>query len=79
MPLKTAQTAAMLSQRDTLESSGSDFGFADDQDERGEDVDDDDYTDTLYDDEDEYEDGDFSGSGDGGSSLSSVKFDSNSF
>lgn len=82
MPMKTAQTAAMLSHRDTPESSGSDFGFADDEDERnrGEgDGDDDDYIDTLYDDEDEYEDEDFSGSGDGGSSLSSIKFDSNLF
>lgn len=77
MPMKTAQTAAMLSHRDTPESSGSDFGFADDEDkrDRGEDDDDDDYIDTLYDDEDK--DGDFSGSGDGGSSLSSIKFDSN--
>lgn len=71
MPMKTAQTAAMLSHRDTPESSGSDFGFADDSD------DDDDYINTLYDDEDDDKDGDFSGSGDGGSSLSSIKFDSN--
>lgn len=61
MPMKTTQTAAMLTHRDTLESSGSDFGFTDD----GED---DHYTDTPYDDEDEYEYDDFSGSGDGGQS-----------
>lgn len=68
MPMKTTQTAAMLTHRDTLESSGSDFGFTDDEDDR-DDGEDDHYTDTLYDDEDEYDEyDDFSGSGDGGQS-----------
>uniref|UniRef100_A0A3Q3XF33 Syndecan n=1 Tax=Mola mola TaxID=94237 RepID=A0A3Q3XF33_MOLML len=33
MPMKTEQTAATSPHRDALESSGSDFGFADDEDE----------------------------------------------
>lgn len=66
MPMKTTQRAAMLTHRDTLESSGSDFGFEDDDDHDNE------YgVDTLYDDEDDEYD-DFSGSGDEGSSLHSV-------
>ncbi|XP_040889364.1 syndecan-4 isoform X1 [Toxotes jaculatrix] len=69
MPMKTTQMAAMLTQRDGLESSGdspngSDFGFTDDEDDDDNDF----YSDTLYDDEDEYEE--FSGSGDGATTLS---------
>ncbi|XP_060897653.1 syndecan-4 isoform X2 [Labrus mixtus] len=71
MPMKTTQTAAMsTTHRDVLESSGdspngSDFAFTDDEDDKDQyDQDDDDYyPDTLYDDEDDYED-EFSGSGD---------------
>lgn len=62
MPMKTTQRAAMLTHRDTLESSGSDFGFEDNDD----DLDNEYGVDTPYDDEDE--DDDFSGSGDEGSS-----------
>lgn len=62
MPMKTTQTAAMLAHGDATESSGSDFGFTDDED-------DDQYTDTLYDEDGEYDEYDeFSGSGDGGQS-----------
>lgn len=66
MPMKTTQTATMLTHDDT-ESSGSDFGFTDDEDGEG-----DQHSDTLYDeDEDDYEDDyedeeEFSGSGDRG-------------
>lgn len=68
MPMKTTQRAAMLTHRDTLESSGSDFGFED-----GDDHDNEYGADTLYDDEDEDDEDDaFSGSGDEGSSLHSV-------
>lgn len=68
MPMKTTQTAAMSTHPGDLESSGdsqngSDFGFTDDEEDE-EDDDSDYYTDTLFDDEDE-----FSGSGDGGQSL----------
>ncbi|XP_070816048.1 syndecan-4 isoform X1 [Chaetodon trifascialis] len=78
MPMKTTKAAAMLTHRDNLESSGdapngSDFGFTDDEDE--DDMYDEDdggdaeyYTDTLYDDEDEYDE--FSGSGDGATTAS---------
>lgn len=64
MPMKTTQTVAMLTQGDGLESSG-DFGFTVDDDD--EDDDNDYYTDTPYDDEDEYDE--LSGSGDGGASF----------
>nr|XP_046241196.1 syndecan-4 isoform X2 [Scatophagus argus] len=66
MPMKSTQTAAMLTHHDGLESSGSDFGFTDDDDNG--DSDSDYYTDTLYDDEDEY--AEFSGSGDGAATVS---------
>ncbi|KAM9361882.1 syndecan-4 [Symphorus nematophorus] len=66
MPMKTTQTAAMLTHHDNMESSGhgSDFGFTDDEDEDEDDqeyMDNDDYY-PLYDDEDEYDES--SGSGD---------------
>ncbi|XP_073323723.1 syndecan-4 isoform X2 [Pagrus major] len=71
MPMKTTQTAAMLTHHDNLESSGSDFGFTDDeddQDEYGVNDGEGDYKETLYDDDEDYEDeeydDDFSGSGD---------------
>lgn len=65
MPMKTTQTAAMLTHHD-LESSGSDFGFTDDEDDDNEYDGGDYYEDELnVDDEDEEEyDDDFSGSGD---------------
>ncbi|XP_036956868.1 syndecan-4 isoform X1 [Acanthopagrus latus] len=63
MPMKTTQTAAMLTHHD-LESSGSDFGFTDDEDDDNEYDGGDYYEDELnVDDEEEYDD-DFSGSGD---------------
>ncbi|KAM3877732.1 syndecan-4 [Diretmus argenteus] len=71
MPMKTTQTAAMSMHPDDLVSSGdsqngSDFGFTDDAD--------DDYEpDTLYDDEDEYDDDEFSGSGDGATTVPTRK------
>ncbi|AWP02354.1 putative syndecan-4 [Scophthalmus maximus] len=79
MPMKTTQTAAMSTHHADLESSGgspngSDFGFTDDEDEDDDDDYNDyddvnrDYTDTLYDDEDEY--GESSGSGDGATTAS---------
>ncbi|KAM7006358.1 syndecan-4 [Tautogolabrus adspersus] len=82
MPMKTTQTASMLTtQRDNLESSGdspngSDFAFTDDEDDKDDQYDEDDeddedyYPDTLYDDEDDYEDDEFSGSGDGATTVS---------
>lgn len=77
MPMKTTQTAAMLTHRDNLESSGdapngSDFGFTDDDEDEDDamydQVDGDDYY-PSYDDEDEDDYDEFSGSGDGGRSL----------
>ncbi|XP_029007227.1 syndecan-4 isoform X2 [Betta splendens] len=80
MPMKSTKTAA-LSTRSDMEASGdslngSDFAFTDEEDV------DDDYSDTLYDDEDEYDD--FSGSGGqeatvspGGKSRPSVNPDMN--
>lgn len=76
MPMKTTQTAAMLTHRDNLESSGdgSDFGFTDDEDEGEDDTygeddeDDDDYYPEYYDEYDE-----FSGSGDGGESSAAIE------
>lgn len=55
MPMRTTQTAAMLTHRHP-EGSGSDFGFADEDDSPYDDA----YDDDAYDDED------FSGSGDAG-------------
>lgn len=52
MPMKTTQTAAVLTHGD-LEGSGSDFGFTDEEDANSPHGDDDDYD-------------EFSGSGDGG-------------
>ncbi|XP_078112813.1 syndecan-4 isoform X2 [Sander vitreus] len=74
VPMKTTQTVAMSTRHGDLESSGdspngSDFGFTDGEDNKN-DGDSDYYTETLYDDEDEY-DG-FSGSGDGATTVSSV-------
>ncbi|XP_056887580.1 syndecan-4 isoform X1 [Takifugu flavidus] len=54
MPLRTTQTAAMLTHRD-LEGSGSDFGFTDEDD-------------SPYDDVYDYDE--FSGSGDGATTVS---------
>ncbi|XP_071396309.1 syndecan-4 isoform X2 [Centroberyx affinis] len=64
MPMRTTQTVAMSTHPDDLVSSGdsqngSDFGFNYDDD-----------TDTLYDDEDEEEYDEFSGSGDGATTVS---------
>lgn len=58
MPVKSTQTAAMLTHRDTVEASGSDFRFTDEENEGRH------YAVLPYDDEDEYDE--FSGSGDGG-------------
>ncbi|XP_068170432.1 syndecan-4 isoform X2 [Antennarius striatus] len=67
MPMRSSQEAALLTRRDDLEASGSDFGFTNDGEE---DEDDEDYyTDTLYDDEDSYDY--FSGSGDGVATVTS--------
>lgn len=64
MPMKTTQTAAMLTHHD-LESSGSDFGFTDDDEDDEDDAGYDDYYEDDVNDEDEEEyDDDFSGSGD---------------
>lgn len=60
MPMKTRQTAAALAHRD-LEGSGSDFGFTDEEDAN-----------SPYDGDD---DGEFSGSGDGGESSHLQSFD----
>ncbi|XP_070704233.1 syndecan-4 isoform X2 [Pempheris klunzingeri] len=74
MPMKTTPIAAMSTQPDDVESSGaspngSDFGFTDDEDDSyDEDGHNDYYTDTLYDDEDDYDE--FSGSGDGAATVS---------
>lgn len=74
MPMKTTQTVAMSTHRDDLESSGdstngSDFGFTDDEDKAdGYDGDEDDEDDDDYYDEDEYDE--FSGSGDGATTVS---------
>ncbi|KAM9859519.1 syndecan-4 isoform 2-T2 [Aulostomus maculatus] len=62
MPMKVTQTVAMSTLPDDLELSGdtqngSDFGFTDDEDDY--------YIDSLYDDEDEPEGEEFSGSGGG--------------
>lgn len=71
MPMKTTQTAAMLAHGDAAESSGSDFGFTDDEDTLyGVDDGEDDGEDE-YDDEDEDND-EFSGSGDGAATVSSA-------
>ncbi|XP_041817953.1 syndecan-4 isoform X2 [Chelmon rostratus] len=78
MPMKTTQTAAMLTHRDNLESSGdapngSDFGFTDDDEDEDDamydQVDGDDYY-PSYDDEDEDDYDEFSGSGDGATTVS---------
>lgn len=82
MPMKTPQKADLSTRRDNTESSG-DFGFTDDAEGRYHKSDDEYYyTDTLYDDEDEYDD--ISGSGDGattaspgGDSKASAKPDAN--
>ncbi|XP_034724927.1 syndecan-4 [Etheostoma cragini] len=75
VPMKTTQTVAMSTRHGDLESSGasengSDFGFTDAEEDEDTDEDSDYYTETLYDDEDEY-DG-FSGSGDGATTVSPV-------
>ncbi|XP_028432629.1 syndecan-4 isoform X1 [Perca flavescens] len=76
VPMKTTQTVAMSTRHGDLESSGdspngSDFGFTDVEDNKNaEDSDSDDYTETLYDDEDEYEGS--TGSGDGATTVSPV-------
>lgn len=57
MPLRTTQTAAILTHRD-LEASGSDFGFTDEDD-------------SPYDDVYDYEE--FSGSGGGGEHSNTVR------
>lgn len=73
MPMKTTQMAAISTHSDRLESSGdspngSDFAFTDG-------AEDDDYSEPLYDDEeddDAYDE--FSGSGDGGRFHRDVQF-----
>lgn len=67
MPMKTTQMAALSMHSEQPESSGespivSDFGFTDDDDDEADPYTD--YSETLYDDEDEYDE--LSGSGDGG-------------
>ncbi|KAM3622102.1 uncharacterized protein V6R79_020350 [Siganus canaliculatus] len=74
MPMKSTQTDKMLTHRD-LEASGSDFGFTDDEDEEDDDImdqDDDDYY-PLYHDEDDEDYEEFSGSGDGATTVSPVR------
>ncbi|XP_029288096.1 syndecan-4 isoform X2 [Cottoperca gobio] len=84
MPMKTTQTVAMSTHHDNLESSGdspngSDFGFTDDDDEDGSDGSDDldggegDYYDDDYDYEEEEEYDEFSGSGDGATTVSPAR------
>lgn len=78
MPMKTTQTAAMLAHGDAAESSGSDFGFTDDEDtlygvDDGEgDGEDDEYDDEDDDEYDDEDDDEFSGSGDGAATVSSA-------
>ncbi|XP_051271360.1 syndecan-4 isoform X2 [Dicentrarchus labrax] len=81
MPMKTTQTAATSTQRDTLEASGdsphsSDFRFTDDEDDQEYyEEDDDDYEDIdeFYDNDDEDEYDESSGSGDGATTESPVR------
>ncbi|XP_054472430.1 syndecan-4 isoform X2 [Anoplopoma fimbria] len=74
MPMKTPQTVAMSTRHGNLESSGdspngSDFGFTDDEDDTNDGFDDEEDDDTL----DEDEDYEFSGSGDGETTVSPVR------
>ncbi|XP_026203913.1 syndecan-4 isoform X2 [Anabas testudineus] len=71
MPMKTTQMAALSMHSEQPESSGespivSDFGFTDDDDDEADPYTD--YSETLYDDEDEYDE--LSGSGDGATTVS---------
>ncbi|XP_070758419.1 syndecan-4 [Enoplosus armatus] len=77
MPMKTTQTAVMSTDHADLESSGdslngSDFGFTDDDEDDDEDDEEDYFIDPMYDDEDDDEDeyDEFSGSGDGATTVS---------